>query len=274
MGLSASQVRLLSLTQRQHAVEYEAQKIQAQKLQLANESDKAYMEYMDKLDATKIQYKIIADDGGITFDNATFSKLAQSEFLFNVDGIICEKLGTTSDAAGSNSVIGALKAKGIEISPTADNYTLLSSLVSEGLVVIMEKRSDMESGYMYYLDETDGKGRLKYQSVADVAPTVYTIDDLQTGQANYDNARKFLDKIFVNTSISSSTNIQEVSDEVNLKKAEAEYEGAMNRINTKDSRYDTQLSQLEAERQAIKTEMDSLKNVAKENVDRTFKLFG
>ena len=42
MGLAASQVRLLQLTSRQHRIEYQAQKIQAQKLQLANESDAAY----------------------------------------------------------------------------------------------------------------------------------------------------------------------------------------------------------------------------------------
>lgn len=274
MGLSASQVRLLTLTSRQHAIEYEAQRVQAQKLQLANESDHAYKEYMEKLDATKIQYKIVADDGGISFDNATFSKLAQSEFLFNVDGIICEKLGSASDSAGSNSVIGALKAKGVEIAPTSDSYTLLSSLVSEGLVVLMEKRGDIESGYMYYIDETDHKGRFKYQSTTETTPTIFTVDDLAIGSANYEKARKYLEKIFTNTSIATSTNIQEVSDEVNLKKAEAEYEAANNRINAKDSKYDTELSQLETERQAIKNEMDSLKNVAKENVDRTFKLFG
>ena len=38
MGLAATQARLLSLTQRQHAVEYAAQRVEAQKLQLANET--------------------------------------------------------------------------------------------------------------------------------------------------------------------------------------------------------------------------------------------
>ena len=60
---------------------------------------------------------------------------------------------------------------------------------------------------------------------------------------------------------------------MNLKKAEAIYEADMNRINSKDARYDTELSQLETERNAIKQEMETLKNVAKENVDRTFKIF-
>lgn len=47
----------------------------------------------------------------------------------------------------------------------------------------------------------------------------------------------------------------------------------MRKINRKETKIDTDLSQLEAERTAIKTEQDTLKNVAKENVDLTFKLF-
>ena len=38
MGLSSSQARLLSLTGRMHQIEYGAQKLEAQKLQLANET--------------------------------------------------------------------------------------------------------------------------------------------------------------------------------------------------------------------------------------------
>ena len=58
-----------------------------------------------------------------------------------------------------------------------------------------------------------------------------------------------------------------------VKKAEAEYEADMKKINRKDKQYDTELAACETERNAIKEECDTLKNVAKENVDRTFKLF-
>lgn len=53
MGMSSSQARLLTLTARQHSIEYKAQKIQAEKLRLANDSDRIYNEYLDALDATK-----------------------------------------------------------------------------------------------------------------------------------------------------------------------------------------------------------------------------
>ena len=58
-----------------------------------------------------------------------------------------------------------------------------------------------------------------------------------------------------------------------MKKAEAKYEADMRKINQKDKKFDTDLAALEAERNAIKTEIDTLKTVAKDNVDRTYKLF-
>ena len=75
------------------------------------------------------------------------------------------------------------------------------------------------------------------------------------------------------TSVSTNTGLQEVTDEVNLRKAEAKYEADMKRIDLKDRKYDTDLAALDTERNAIKQEMDTLKTVAKDNVERTFKLF-
>ena len=79
---------------------------------------------------------------------------------------------------------------------------------------------------------------------------------------------------FTDTNIATNTKLQEVSNEIELKKAEAEYEAAMRKIDDKDKKYDVELAYLENERNAIKTEMDTLKTVVKDNVDRTFKLFG
>ena len=57
MGMAASQARLLSITARIHDVEYQAQSIQNAKIQLANQSDNAYKDYMDALDATTLTIK-------------------------------------------------------------------------------------------------------------------------------------------------------------------------------------------------------------------------
>ena len=75
------------------------------------------------------------------------------------------------------------------------------------------------------------------------------------------------------TSVAVDTNLREVSDEILLKKAEAKYEADMKRIDLKDSKYDSDLAAIDSERNAIKQEIETLKTVAKDNVERTFKLF-
>ena len=78
---------------------------------------------------------------------------------------------------------------------------------------------------------------------------------------------------WIDTSVAINTSLREVDNEKELKKAEAKYEADMLKIDRKDRRYDQELAALDAERNAVKSEMDTLKKVAKENVDRTFKLF-
>ena len=75
------------------------------------------------------------------------------------------------------------------------------------------------------------------------------------------------------TSVATNTFFQEVDDEKELRKAEAKYEADMRRIDMKDRKFDYDLAALDAERNAIKQEMETLKTVAKDNVDRTFRLF-
>ncbi len=84
-------------------------------------------------------------------------------------------------------------------------------------------------------------------------------------------------KEWTETSLATSTNenyLQEVQDEADLKKAEAKYEHELGMIDDKDSKFDRDLSKLETERNALKTEYDSVKQVIKDNEDRTFGIFG
>lgn len=78
------------------------------------------------------------------------------------------------------------------------------------------------------------------------------------------------------TSVATSTNgnyLSEVQDDKDLKKAEAEYEHELGIINTKDTKFDRDLSKLETERTSITTEMDAIKSVRDDNIDRTFGIF-
>lgn len=268
MGLSASQVRLLTLTSRQHSLEYNAQRIQAEKLRLSNESDRVYADYLERLDATKVQYKVVSDNGSVRFEDATFALMENACFLFDVSGTICHNYAEVVAAMADKNDITL--DSGLE-----GSYTTLSTLISEGYVTVIQPKDEPESGYSF-----DGSGNIVYTHPGTGIQTFYTESGYKVGETGtnqtYPTGESYEDyfyKVYEKTSISTSTKIQEVSDEINLKKAEAQYESDMNRINSKDARYDTELSQLETERTAIKQEIDTLKNVAKENVERTFKIF-
>ncbi|MCR5266651.1 MAG: hypothetical protein K6E29_08700 [Cyanobacteria bacterium RUI128] len=68
-------------------------------------------------------------------------------------------------------------------------------------------------------------------------------------------------------------NLREIADNNAIEVAGQKYEDELTTINAKDARYDTRLEKLDSERSAITTEIESLKQVAKENVESTFKLY-
>lgn len=81
---------------------------------------------------------------------------------------------------------------------------------------------------------------------------------------------------WIETSVATSIGnnyLQEVSDEKAVKKAEAEYEHDLKIIDRKESKLDTELKKLETEENAYKTELDSIKQIIKDNTDRTFGIF-
>lgn len=88
MGMAASQARLLAITARIHDVEYQAQAIQAAKIQLATQSDKIYQEYQDALNATTLTINTIdpksAQKSTVA---ATFNNLCSKNRAKTADGV-------------------------------------------------------------------------------------------------------------------------------------------------------------------------------------------
>lgn len=234
MGLSASQARLLNITARMHQIEYKAQKLEAMKLQMANESSKVYDEYLDALDATKIQLKAINPDGALTYKDITsYSDLTNAGFRLYY---VTEANGVTTYNEFQENVDNDTKQGKVKV--TNLTSAILTNLLNSGIFVLANRT------------------------------TAGNVASNATG----DTYRQFVDEEL--TSVSTNTALREVTDETNLKKAEAKYEADMKRIDNKDRKYDTDLAALETERNALKQESETLKSVAKENVERTFKLFG
>ena len=87
MGMAASQARLLCITARIHDLEYQAQAIQTAKLQLATQSDRAYNDYLEALDATTLTISTIdPKSGSRSVISATFNNLFSRTKLVSSDG--------------------------------------------------------------------------------------------------------------------------------------------------------------------------------------------
>ena len=233
MGLSASQARFLNLTARMHDIEYKAQNLEAQKLQMANESTQVYQEYENALNKQKVQFKQIGTDGSANYIDASISTLLAAGYKIKILSGANWYDFTATGATATNTQGNWQSPAGV----TGDDAvkTKLASLNFNSPEVL---RNLVEAGFIIF-EKPDTTS--------------------ETG--------------FTEVNIATDTSLQEVSDEVELKKAEAKYEADMRKINQKDKKFDTDLAAMDAERNAIKTEMDTLKTVAKENVDRTFKLF-
>jgi len=243
MGLAASQSRLLSLTSRMHDLEYKGQKLEAQKLEMANKSQDVYNEYETALNKTKFQVKTVGSDGSNNYVNVTSANLANANYAYEVVGSkkVYKTLNNAADAAYTQATGNTDGASNFD---TADKQTAaITDLVSAGIIVLVKMSS-----------------QTTYNAIDDTAGS--DIDTLvNAGSATESN-------------IGTDTNLQEVSDDTNTKKAEAKYEADLAKIDAKDKKFDTDIASIDNQRNAIKTEIDTLKTVAKDNIERTFKLFG
>ena len=313
MGLAASQARLLSLTARMHDIEYKAQNLEAQKLQMANKSQQVYAEYEDALNRTKVQYKTIGADGSASYKDATLYNLvvatgeAKSDYiahniatnqmyttkaqieLFNA----AQGVTVTKGADGRYSAPGAANTYATEQQAKAavfaasmgwEESASFQALYNEMYECALAYSTFDADGNLEDLDPNKKAFIAVDQTTGDYAPNadvaaqfknnVYLTNMLQEGfivlhKMTGDNVTGKAEEI----NIATDTALQEVPDELELKKAEAKYEADMRKINAKDKKFDVDIAALEQERNAIKTEMETLKTVAKDNVERTFKLF-
>ena len=281
MGLSASQARLLNLTARMHDIEYKAQNLEAQKLQMANESTQVYQEYENALNKQKVQFKQIGTDGSANYVDASISTLLENGYQI--------KILSGNDWYDYNSIqAGNTKPATTNTSTNWQTYESEITEVTVTKLAAAKKAGETvtEKGVTYKLAEPAAAGATTVKGYKQKTATQAVQDKLAKIDFSKPEVLRNLveagfivfekpnsDGTFAQVNIATDTSLQEVSDETELKKAEAKYEADMRKINAKDKKFDTDLAAMEQERNAIKTEMDTLKSVAKDNVDRTFKLF-
>ncbi|MCM1266238.1 MAG: hypothetical protein NC200_08580 [Candidatus Gastranaerophilales bacterium] len=130
MGMSSSQARLLTLTARQHSIEFKAQRLQAEKLRLANESDRVYDAYLDALDAKKIQYRAIAADGTTTFKDATLNAM-ENGIIGNWTGETSNEILFVQNAENGKMYVTPAVAAKYGLTSTANETRDLDTFVTE-----------------------------------------------------------------------------------------------------------------------------------------------
>lgn len=267
MGLSASQARFLQLTARRSNIEYQVQQINFERLQLADKTAAASEKYQDLTSNRKIV------------------------FNFN-DG--AEKTAVDLTYNNYKTYMNQQGASGVN-----KKYYLVSSTGNKIVVSSEKERAEMIEASKYIVDTqvedgVDEEGNPKYKTET-TEKYRFTIDDFMIVEEGLDDVDNFQQSIqdgiyyFATLEDNDETGekelktqswdtldggvLSEVADESDDKAAEAEYDAAQDKIQRVDKKLELQLDQLESERSAIQTEIESVSKVIDDNIEGSFKVF-
>ncbi|MBQ8475525.1 hypothetical protein IJ531_00525 [bacterium] len=248
MGLSASQARFLQLTARKSNVEYQAQRINFERLQLADKSAAASELYNDKMSNRKLTYTFNSGAGKETVDvtyanyknymNQQLDGLSSSGnkmFLVSSSG---SKIIVSSEDEIENMIKSNLDENGNEIFTTSD------FMVAPDLDKVENFQKAIQDGIYYFAtlnQDESTKETDKFKTLG--------WDSLEAG---------------------AISEVYDVSDDA---AAQAEYDKTQSRIESLDKKLELQLNKLESERNALETELESVQKVIDDNVDSSFKVF-
>ena len=134
------------------------------------------------------------------------------------------------------------------------------------------------------LNKIDTQSRLNYYNASYISKK---IEETNNALLETDGKGRFTSVRFDNDSLTYSLNVEEVTNDVAYQDAmnkylykKAQYEKTIADINAKtsiiqkeDRTLELRLKQLDTEQNALATEMDAVKKVIKDNVEKTFKTF-
>ncbi len=249
MGLSASQARLLTLTTRISDLELQAQQISNEKIRLSSDTEKITSKYSNSLNQQKFRLlNDISTSGTYNYIDMTYNSLTGSGSpLLNQYAV--------TDSRG-NILVTAEMADAFESSSNADDF--IEAISSNG--------DDIHYTNIY----NKMCGGYKLIGEKESSDTNWMNAQIQSGNILLE---QYKDGEWVSASWYANDDIVEEMDDSDVAQAESEYDAAMAKIKTKDSRYDLQLKNIDTEHSALQTEVDSVKKVIEKNIDRNFKIF-
>lgn len=299
MGLSASQARLLSITQRISNNELKSEILANNKIRLAEDGSRASRKYVDALNMKRLDYKVYKQSGdmetvALTFNALTnYNDLKTQYALMNTNGQVYVGSEDAKIYEKSGNLYDFLNA-----------YNLLEENDNGGYTILDDKKAQWYTNLWYKMDAQDGVD-IRYNNFGDDNTKTYQdfktiekmsgagnyllLDDVLGGSSTWlqfalENGLAVLSRIQTDTSqegklfwqdieYTSATDIVESDDDSYLQKAEVEYQQETKRIQAEDKKLDLDIKKLDTEHSSLKSEYDSIKNVLGKNVERSFSAF-
>ena len=302
MGLSASQARFLQLTARRGDLEYEAQQINFQRLQLSNKLADASAKYQDQTANRKMVFNF---NNGAQMQKVDLSYTNYKSYMNQqMEGISTsqEKFYLVS-SSGNKLVVGSKEEMDKMIEAGRDPITYTKSQIDDSIARYNnaiangetpdeqdEKYAKMDfSGYVIET-KVDDEGNsyeeyVKYDFTEKDFMIVDDLDDVTNFQMAIENGTYYFARYKENSQtgemelrtegwdVLGGGAITEEYDKSDDAKAEAEYNTIQDRVQAQDKKLELRLDQIETDRNAIQTEMDSVQKVMEDNIDSTFKIF-
>lgn len=300
MGMSASQARFLELTKRKSDVEYQAQRINFERLQLAKSSAEASEKYNNALGNQKLTYTFNTGSERLSVDLTYRNyKTYMNQQGANTAG---QKMYLVSSSG--NKIVVSNRQEMLDIINANTNEIPISDILAAKDAVNAAQNADPNeatkevTSYQKYLakldietqytSRTDEKG-IEYYVESKFSESDFMIvedlDDTDSFQQNIKDGVYYFATYGVHAGEDrerfrtlewetlEAGAINEVYDKSDDALAQAEYDRVMNQIQAQDKKLELQLDECNTERDAIQTEMEAVKKVIDENVESTFKAF-
>ena len=296
MGLAASQGRYLCLTARMSDLVYEGQQISQQRLALASQQQDIANKYNDAMNNKTMQAKIIGADGNVQSQQLTYDVITNKDPFSGLGMRIVDLDGNVVVPKKESMEVTSIDADGNEVKETFTNAAsfitkYMTDLSPEqanemgrwNLAKIIEyfQENYKESGITIKLtnsvDTSLKKEGEHYLFDENCTDPKYLQDMLSSGQwllqQSSPNESEEDGIEWEEITWQGSSQIVEMYDTSDDAAAESEYEAAMADIQKKDKILELRLEQVETEEKAVEKELDSVKNIIKENIESSYKTF-
>ena len=300
MGLSASQARFLQLTARKSNVEYEAQQISFQRLQLADKEAAASTKYQDATSNRKMVFTFntgseiakvdISYSNYKNYMNQQLDGLSTSQDKYYLVSSSGNKVVVSSEAERDEMIEKNTKLIALEDIENAKAQVAQAEIDGDSSSISDYTKSLAKMDLSSYESRIEGEGEDAKEYY--VQKTFDKNDFFIAENLDVDSFQRAIQEgtyYFAKFEENSETHEQELKtqawetlgngaiieeyDKSDDAQAEAEYKATQDKLQNTDKRLELRLNQLESERSAIETELESVQKVIDDNIEGTFNTF-